>query len=112
MPFTRGFRTRWLLEEHFDNHCADFNVCGDGTPDDEDLYEALADEFLGGPRKLTTKECIRRRDNALARYDTTSAEYAVLSADGFILTYYKPNPRRHGYATNLAYFQIDCRKMR
>ena len=43
MPFTLGFRARWLLEEHFDSHGHDF-----GAMDEVD-YQAQADAFLGGP---------------------------------------------------------------
>jgi hypothetical protein len=109
---TRGFRTQWQLEDHFYDHCADFNVCGNNTQADMQRYEALADAFLGGPREATTRECIRRRDNALARYNSATEEYGVLSPDGYILTYYKPDPRLHRCADNLAYFQIDCRRVR
>ena len=112
MPFTHGFKTQWQLEDHFYDHCGDFSVCGDNTSEDMEKYEALADTFLGGPRGPTTRECIRRRDHARARYNLATEEWGVLSSDGYILTYYKPDPWRHGYPNNLAYFQIDCRKVR
>lgn len=52
MPLlTRGFRTQWQLEDHFYDHCADFNGCGNNAPEDIEQYEALADAFLGGHAK-------------------------------------------------------------
>ncbi len=87
MPFTHGFRARWLLEEHFDAHAHDFGAV------DEAAYEAQADGFLGGPLGATVIECRRSLfDNALVRYDYAGQAFGVLSADNYILTYYKPDP--------------------
>jgi hypothetical protein len=75
VPFTHGFKTQWQLEDHFYDHCGDFSVCGDNTSEDMEKYEALADTFLGGPRGPTTRECIRRRDHARARYNLATEEW-------------------------------------
>ena len=53
MPLTRGFRARWLLNQHFDDHNQDFGAA------DEPAYEALADASLGGPLGITVIECFR-----------------------------------------------------
>ena len=100
MPYTLGFRARWLLEEHFDAHAHDF-----GAVDEAD-YEAQADAFLGGPRGATVIEGRRSLfDNALVRYDHANQAFGVLSADNYVLTFFKPEPAEHGRSTNRAYFE-------
>ena len=100
MPFTRGFKARWLLNEHFDARGLDFGAT------DEAHYEALADAFLGSTLGATVIECHRAQfDQALVRYDYFSQAFGVLDADGHILTYYKPDPAEHGRSTNRVYFE-------
>jgi hypothetical protein len=105
MAWTLGFRARWLLEEHFDAHGSDFGAV------DEANYEAQADGFLGGPRGATVLECHRTfLDNALVRYDYADQSFGVLSADNYLLTYFKPDPAEHGRSTNRAYFEWQKRR--
>ncbi len=89
-----------MLEEHFNAHNQDFGSS------DEFAYEQLADAFLGGALRPTTVECHRTQfDSARVRYDYVSQEFGVIDADGYILTYFKPDPAEHGRATNRAYFE-------
>jgi hypothetical protein len=104
VPFTSGFRTRLDLEDHFDAHGAEFSA------EDEEAYLALADEFLGGAKKQTTLEGVRRRDQATIRYDYVSQEFGILSRDGYIVTYFKPDPAYHGKSTNREYFMWECNR--
>jgi len=104
MPYTSGFRTRERLENHFDFHGDEF-----GAADEED-YERMADTFAGGPSAETTLECVRVLDGAVVRWDRVTQEFAIVSADGFIQTYFKPDPRDHGLSSNRAYFDRECRR--
>lgn len=84
-------------------------------------YEALADAFLQRPSSSSFKECNRKRGDFL-RYDMVTGEFAVLSNNGVIRTYFKPVPcatlppsarvRCHGYSSNLDYFNAECRRER
>jgi len=79
----------------------------------------LADRFLGRSLKAGVLEC-RRRGGDIIRFNPATDEYGVLSKDRVIRTCFKPVPRAtlagtiarkgHGHATNMAYFQAECRK--
>ena len=109
MAHTAGFRDAIELAEHYNLHGADFAAA---TVTE---YFEQADEFLGGPRQANTLECRRLcRDGSLGdicRFDTVTQAFGVLSANKVIRTYYVPNPLIHLQATNLAYFQRECRKV-
>ena len=105
MPLTRGFRARWLLNQHFDDHTQDFGAANEWA------YEALADAFLGGPLGATVIECFRTQfDGARVRYDYVSQEFGILDVNRYILTYFKPDPAEHGHSTNRAYFDWQKRR--
>jgi pyocin large subunit-like protein len=103
VPYTRGFRDPGYLADHFLRHGIDVGATN------ETEYELLADSFLGAPLAPGVQEGFRRNGDIL-RYNIITEEFGVLSRDGFIKTYYKPNPSIHGEATNLQYFQKECLK--
>jgi filamentous hemagglutinin len=101
---TKGFDPA-LLPDHFQRHGADF---GAASPQE---YEAMADQFLGSPLTPPTQECIRRSNSDILRFDPITNEFGVLSNNGMIRTYYKPNPwNKKKFPTNLAYFSAECAK--
>lgn len=102
MPFTKGFRSRRLLEKHYDDHHLEIGVSTEAD------YLGRADAFLGDSLGPTVRECIRASDGAVIRWDYASQEFGVLAADGFIQTYFIAHPRWHGFPTNRAYFQYEC----
>lgn len=104
MSYTNGFYSKYLRDQHFDDHGADFGA------KDEEEYERMADEFLGGPLKSSTLECIRASSNDLIRYDYRTEEFGILSADRYIKTYYIPKPSLHRKRTNKTYFESECKK--
>lgn len=75
---------------------------------DEDAYEALADRFLGGARNPSTLECTRAGGDTV-RFDCKTDEYGVRDAQGFIRTYFRPDPSRHGLSSNFHYLCRECR---
>ena len=92
------FRTQKKRLRHFTDHGADF-----GATDDLH-YERLADAFLSSPLAPPVLECIRPRDRNVVRYNTVTGEFGIISNDGYIRTYYIPDPAEHGLPTNLDYF--------
>ncbi len=114
MPFTNGFTNSKQLQRHFVDHGTEFGAV---TAEE---YEALADSFLGGQLREGVRECKRQRGDMI-RFDPKTDEFGVLSNTLEIRTYFKPVPcvklkiphskKCHGLATNLLYFQVECRKI-
>ena len=104
MPYTLGFPDKELLAQHFDEHHIEFGVAT------EDEYELLADTFLGGPLDDGALECIRGSNGDVIRYNRLTDEFGVRGTDGFIRTYFKPNPIFHRQPTNLDYFRKECNR--
>jgi hypothetical protein len=75
---------------------------------DEMAYEAMADQFLGGAKKPSTLECTRAGGD-LVRFDCKTDEYGICDVGGFIRTYFRPEPSRHGLSSNFHYMCRDCR---
>jgi hypothetical protein len=92
------------LGEHFDLHGEEFGA------ENEDQYELLAAQFMLAEPGQNVLECRRAGDQARIRYDFVTQECGIVSADNFILTYFKPDPRWHGRSTNRAYFESECRR--
>ena len=95
------FRDGRKLARHFSDHGADFGAANAAD------YEAKADAFLNCPLSADCEERIRARDNAMIRFNTVTDEFGVVSDDGFLLTYYKPDPAIHGEPTNYDYY-LNC----
>src|ERR1017187_1954302 len=74
---TLGFVSVVHLNGHYQKHGSDFGCA------DENQYEAMADEFLGGPKQSSVLECVRGRGD-LCRFDMLSEAYGILSAKGEI----------------------------
>lgn len=102
MLLSSGFDPGKLLQ-HFQDHGPEFGAAT------EVEYEELADRFLAGPRGLGTLECARVRGD-IVRFNPTTDEFGVISSDGIIRTYFKPDPLIHRQATNLDYYRAECRK--
>ena len=75
---------------------------------DEHAYETLADRFLGAAKNPSTLECTRAGGD-IVRFDCKTEEYGVRDASGFIRTYFRPEPRRHGLSSNFHYLCRECR---
>ncbi len=99
VPFR--FRNARKLARHFSDHRADFGATTEAE------YEQMADEFLSNPLTADCYERIRAADNDTIRFTVITDEYAVLSYDGFIRTYFKPDPLEHGLPTNYDYYLRD-----
>jgi filamentous hemagglutinin len=66
-------------------------------------YQSKADTYLTGQRAQGVLEKVRANGD-IVRYNPATEEFGVVTKDGVIRTYYKPNPAIHGEPTNLDYF--------
>ena len=104
MSFTKGFSDALLRQRHFDKHRLHFQVLTALE------YEALADQFLGGPLPQSAFEC-ERANGDVVRYDPTTNEFGILCQHNCIVTYYKPTGLdRRRYPTNYHYWRRQCLK--
>ena len=101
MALTKGFENPLALSDHFTKHGARLGIA------DESTYLVRADNFLGRQKSPTAHEFQRLWNSDLVRYDPTTEEFGVLDKDGYIKTYYKPNPATHGFQTNGEYFEYE-----
>ena len=71
------------------------------------------------PKRPTMLECNRSKGDVV-RYDTATLEFGVMSASGYLRTYYRPIPCSslvgvpkvgcHSYTDNVVYFTATCKK--
>ncbi len=71
-------------------------------------YEVMADRFLGAPLDITTTRQCQRGNGDLLRYNDRTEEFSNMSREGYIVTYFRPDPDVHGQPSNLAYFYAEC----
>jgi hypothetical protein len=101
------FSSEDLLNGHFENHGSDFGA----TTASE--YEQQASDFLTNKENRDVLEFKRVRGyraGDTARFNPETDEFGVISPDGTIRTYYRPDPSVHGFATNLDYFNSEKEK--
>ena len=94
------FRTPRKLARHFSDHRADFGAATEAD------YETMADVFLNCPLSADCEEYIRGRDGARIRFNLLTEHFGIVSSDGFIKTYYIPDPAIHLEPTNYDYFLV------
>lgn len=84
------FRNEKTLREHFQKHGSEF---GDMYATMEE-YEAGASRVINDPSALTKRE---KEDNDYVYYIEDTNEFVILSTDGYIRTYFKPNAGKKYY---------------
>jgi pyocin large subunit-like protein len=99
VAFTLGFVDRKSLAHHHQRHRAEFGWIS------EERYAADADTFLGSPLDPATQFEGRRKNGDVVRFDQVTNEFGILSSDRHIVSYFKPDLRTHGKASNLEYFR-------
>lgn len=88
--------------KHFKKHGRDFGF------KTEQEYVAAAVKFTTEP--LSPEVLVNiQKDNDIAFYNPKTAEYAVKTRNGYIRTYFRLNPRIHGYASNTDYFNAQAK---
>ncbi len=76
------FRNQKLLSQHYEKHGIEMGFAS------EEEYEAAASAVITNPDALHKKE---QEDNDQVYYVEETNEFAVLSDDGYIRTYFYPN---------------------
>lgn len=112
MPYTSGFINDDEWEDHWERHGSDFDAKS------REEYLGQADTFLGSPKTGPVFEQRRPSDEEdaeeLVRFHSRTSEFGVLlmkagpspgEVERFILTYFRPRPRR---GTALDYYRKEC----
>ena len=94
---TKGFEIGTRLD-HFDRYKREYSWV------DQYEYEQAADTFLTKTKVAPLMECIRKRDDALIRFDPSTSEFGILHKSNYIGTYFM---RRH---RGTEYFQDLCKQ--
>lgn len=77
-----GFRSEKLLESHYEKHGAEF---GDITREE---YLLLANALIASPTALRKAE---KEDGDTVIYEEASNQFLVLSTDGYIRSFFRPD---------------------
>ncbi len=96
----RGFSNHDNLSDHFNKHGAEFGYTN------ESQYLKGAQDFIGTKGNQGVLSKVRANGETVI-YNPKTNEFAVLSKDGSIITYFKPDPAIHGYQTNLDYYNAQ-----
>jgi len=96
---TKGFKTAQQRLQHYGDHGHKVGAASDGH------YERMADSFLTiSPLPKYILQSKRPRENDLIRYNVMTNEFAILSKEQYIRTYFKPNTSDHHLPRNLDYY--------
>jgi hypothetical protein len=95
-----NFSNQSQLSSHFKKHGSEFGFIS------EDEYLAGAQKFVSteGNEGVLTK--VRNNGDRII-YNPITNEFAVVSDNGVIRTYFKPDPLSHGYETNYDYYNAQ-----
>jgi filamentous hemagglutinin len=99
----KGFISKWDRDQHFEDHRSEFG----GTFATADEYEVAATTFFNAPVAGNMMEGLRP-DGWTIRFDSGTNEFAICDTDGYLRTYFKPDPAVHGLADNITYFRRRC----
>lgn len=95
-----SFASSALRNSHFTKHSSEFGF------KTATAYERQASNFLSGKARRGVLEGTRKSGD-IVRYNPKTNEFGVLSKDGNIRTYFKPDTAQHGLKTNLDYFKRE-----
>jgi pyocin large subunit-like protein len=68
-------------------------------------YARNAKDFLQNPGAGVLSKT--RANGDVVRFDPSTNAFGVMDKTGTPRTFYKPDPAKHGYATNLDYFNAQ-----
>ena len=85
------------LSDHFLRHGAEFGF------NTEQEYLTAAQNFVSTKGNQGVLSTVRANGDTVI-YNPTTNEFAVITNDGAIRTFFKPDPAIHGYETNIDYF--------
>ena len=97
-----GTKDSWgnlnTLDDHLARHGADFGAIS------ADDYARQASEFLQQPGTLTK---IDPKTGVIRVYDPVTEAFGAYNPTGTTRTFYIPDPAKHGYPTNLDYWNAQ-----
>jgi pyocin large subunit-like protein len=96
----KGFANTKELAKHFTKHKAEFGF------QTEQEYLSAAQKFAKSPVGGNVLQRLRSSGERVL-YNQATNEFSVIAPDDTIITYFKPDPTVHGYATNLDYFNAQ-----
>ena len=96
------FASDALRESHFAKHSANLGLKTSAA------YEKAASSFLSGKAGRGVLQGTREGGD-IVRFNPKTNEFGVLSKDGNIRTYFKPDPKEHGLTDNLEYYKRALR---
>ena len=91
-----GFANNNTLESHYTDHGSDFGAKSAVE------YQNLAKSFMNNNNSNILSKT--RANGDIVKFNNSTNEFGVMTSQGIIRTYYKPNPAIHGETTNLDYF--------
>ena len=97
-----GKRSAENATQHFEKHGAEFPYKTEAE------YVKAAQDFVRHPPAGT--QMTVQDDGDQVYYNPGLNYFAVSSPEGRIRTFFKPDPKIHGYKTNQDYFQAQMRK--
>lgn len=97
-----GARAAENAAQHFEKHGAEFPF------KDEAAYVDAAQKFVKSPPAAT--QIVIQDDGDEVFYNAGLNYFAVTSPEGRIRTFFRPDPKIHGYKTNQAYFEAQAKK--
>lgn len=89
-----AFKNGRTLRRHFKKHCGEFEN-GEFCLKDEEEYQLLAAEFV--QQDLNGQVWIGREDGTWVKFLPQTYEFAALSDNKTIMTYFKYDPHRHNH---------------
>lgn len=109
------FADRIELEEHYNDHGADFGAS------DAFEYQNMAEEFLCGDKEVGILQCTRTGGDMI-RFCLKTSRFGVISQSGIIRTFFMPlrcvdkpvhsTKRCHDYASDEDYYRASCSERR
>jgi hypothetical protein len=105
----KGFTARGL-GIHYDMHAGRLQTLLPNRDfSSEKEYEENAVRFMWGECTENMRQCRNSRGDVV-RFDTITEEFGIRSSDGYVRTYYIPNPLEHQRTSNASYFVSNCVK--
>jgi hypothetical protein len=103
-PSSPQFSSQSLLDRHYQKHVIEKGEFGNIT--ESEYLQKAQDLLTSSPNgDILMKTRISNGDKIF--YKQSTNEFGIVTEDGIIRTYFKPNPAEHHYPTNLDYFNAQ-----
>ncbi len=89
------------LLSHWSKHAGEWT-----PPLSKEVYNSMANAFLHGSPGPGVLQKVRVNGD-IVRYNPITNEFGVVSTNGTVRTFFRPDPAKHGYPTNMDYFNAQ-----